>query len=140
MAKQRSMNFGKVVNNMKAAKRDIPVLVANVGLNWFNDSFRNQGFTNESLGKWKPRKKTDEGRAILVKSGTLRGANRVKSRSFERIVFANAEKYAAVHNFGLRSGRGRGFIMPKRQFMGRSVKLEANISKLINKELNKIFK
>jgi phage virion morphogenesis protein len=140
MAKQRSMNFGKVLNKFAGAKRNIPILVSNEGLNWFNDSFRKQGFTDTSLEKWKARKKKDEGRAILVKSGTLRGANRVKSRSLERIVFANAEKYAAVHNYGLRSGRGKGFQMPKRQFMGKSLRLEANIAKTIDKQIIKIFK
>jgi len=56
--------------------------------------------------------------------------------------FANSRKiYAAVHNEGLRAGRGAGFTMPKRQFMGNSPtlnkliieELERKLSQLINK-------
>ena len=47
--------------------------------------------------------------------------------------------YAAVHNYGLRSGRGAGFMMPKRQFIGHSKVLLSNIRKLIMKRTDKGF-
>jgi phage gpG-like protein len=41
--------------------------------------------------------------------------------------------YAAVHNEGLMAGRGKGFKMPKRQFMGES----PTLNKLIIQELQR---
>lgn len=44
--------------------------------------------------------------------------------------------YARVHNEGLRAGRGTGFIMPKRQFMG----MHPELNDLIIKELERKLK
>ena len=47
--------------------------------------------------------------------------------------------YAIVHNEGLRAGRGKGFKMPKRQFIGESAVLNNKISLIIDEELTKIL-
>ena len=47
--------------------------------------------------------------------------------------------YASVHNNGERSGRGRGFKMPKRQFIGYSGKLNRNIIAFLDKNIKKQF-
>ncbi|MDY0324492.1 MAG: phage virion morphogenesis protein [Candidatus Carbobacillus sp.] len=47
--------------------------------------------------------------------------------------------YAAVHNYGLRAGRGSGFTMPQRQFIGNDPELIKHIEKIINKRLQQIF-
>lgn len=47
--------------------------------------------------------------------------------------------YSAVHNEGLRAGRGRGFRMPKRQFMAHSSKLAEKTEKEIIKILDIII-
>jgi phage gpG-like protein len=48
--------------------------------------------------------------------------------------------YAKVHNEGLRAGRGAGFTMPRRQFMGMHNKLNSAIIKALEKRLSTINK
>jgi phage gpG-like protein len=47
--------------------------------------------------------------------------------------------YAQVHNEGGRAGRGKGFIMVKREFMGPSEKLDQNIEAKLTREMDKFF-
>lgn len=111
--------------------------------NHFLKSFTNAGFTDSSLVKWAPRKretKRTKGKAILIQTGALRRSIRVlvfDSRHFVVVSdmgLPGSKDYAPVHNYGLRAGRGAGFIMPQRRFMGRSVVLENKIrNKLITK-------
>jgi len=51
----------------------------------------------------------------------------------------NEVPYAAVHNEGLRAGRGKGFTMPKRQFIGKSAELEVKATNIMDSELRKIL-
>ena len=46
--------------------------------------------------------------------------------------------YAAVHNEGLKAGRGSGFTMPKRQFMGNSPTLNKLIVEELERKLSSI--
>lgn len=48
--------------------------------------------------------------------------------------------YAKVHNEGLRAGRGKGFIMPQRQFLGTSQNLEQDIKQQILQQFQNLFK
>ncbi len=55
---------------------------------------------------------------------------------------AKSEKgfgYAAVHNDGLKAGRGKGFIMPKRQFIGESETLNKKITDIIEDKITIIL-
>ena len=56
------------------------------------------------------------------------------------VVIENRVPYAAVHNEGLRAGRGEGFQMPRRQFIGESKELNEEIKEMIENELSKILK
>jgi phage gpG-like protein len=51
-----------------------------------------------------------------------------------------ANAYADVHNDGLKSGRGSGFTMPKREFIGDSEKLNTLLEAEITREIDQIFK
>lgn len=80
------------------------------------------------------------GRAILVKSGALRRSIRVRPAGlFKAYIYSNLP-YAQVHNDGLRSGRGKGFIMPKRQFLGDSSVLNRKIISKFQSRIDKIFR
>lgn len=46
--------------------------------------------------------------------------------------------YARVHNEGLRAGRGKGFQMPKRQFMGEHPELNRMIIEELERKLKQI--
>lgn len=136
-------SINRKIRNLKDAKTKIPVLVSNNSKNFFLQSFRNQGFTDNSLEKWQKRDnraRRSSGRAILVDTGALRRSIKVSQSSFNKIVITSNLPYAAVHNYGLKAGRGRGFKMPKRKFMGNSKKLNQQNIDIIKSELTKIFK
>ena len=131
---------------LKTEKKKILVIAANDAVNFFQDNFTRQGFLNRSLKPWKERKgNTDPGRGVLIgKGGGAKLYDSIARRtlSSEKVVIGikgDAKVYASVHNFGLRSGRGSGFIMPKRQFMGESKVLNKKINRLIKRRLKKIL-
>lgn len=70
----------------------------------FVKSFRNQGFTDTTLEKWKPRKRTERSRsgsrAILVKSGNLRRSVRWRKYGKNAVINYSNLPYAKVHNEG----------------------------------------
>lgn len=138
-------SINKKIKGLKSLQRSLPVLVGNEAKNFFQDSFRNQGFTDSGLKKWKKRKgNTDPGRGVLIGkangSNTLRNSIRVKTATMKKILITSDLKYSAVHNYGLKAGRGRGFKMPKRKFMAKSKKLNKQNIDIIKSELTKIFK
>ena len=132
------------------------------GLNHFEESFDNEGFTDNTLEKWKPRKTTDKkgrditryrtnkvgkkgqlnsygrknkGRAILT--GHNSGGNKLRhslkaDKVSGGVQFSSDKAYAERHNEGKDD-------MPKRQFMGASEQLDKTIIKKIDKTLDKIF-
>lgn len=161
-------HFGKDVAAMeKKAKKfiskDLPKIVEVEGLAHIKKSFKDEGFTNSRLQKWKPRKTTDQngrditryrtdkvgkigslnafgrrnkGRSILT--GHESGGNKLRNsfrtkRSAKRVVFFTYKDYAERHNEG-KDG------MAKRMFMGPSQKLDRKIEKKINRTLDTILK
>jgi phage gpG-like protein len=112
--------------------------------NHFVKSFRNQGFEDKSIVKWKHRKRLEQGksRAILVKSGDLRRSIRVINKSYRSITLGSDLPYAQIHNDGL-NGRAFGkyaFKMPKRQFIGHSTKLIDHLRSKLDKRIQNVFK
>ena len=123
--------------------RKLPILLANQIERHFELGFRQGGGqTDESRGGWKPRKAADKGRGILIKSGTLRKDVRQREARFASIRVGTSgitQRYADVHNSGLRSGRGKGFTMPQREFIGKSKDLEKKNEKIIARELKRML-
>ena len=125
-------------------KRDLPLLVANKAKNHYLEGFRRGGgMTDKSRGGWKQRKKADKQRgrrAILVKSGALRNDVDIRKTTFEEIILGTSDTiYADVHNEGLRAGRGTGFNMPQREFLGKSRALDGKINTLIKKKMKQQY-
>ena len=108
-------------------------------------NFRNEGFTDVTLSKWPARKKEDKNpkkRALLIGVGTgnLRGYA-IKGRTHgNQVDFIFPIDYAIVHNEGLRAGRGKGFDMPKRQFVGQSAYLDKKIKEKAQRYLDQYLK
>ena len=152
MAKQNKFNLKGAEQKARKALENAVVEIGNTAKNFFVENFRKQGFDDKTVQRWKPRKRTtyrtksgrivnDTTRAILVKEGDLRRSIiRVPNRAAMSVKIQTDLIYAKVHNEGLRAGRGKGFIMPKRQFMGDSYNLNEQVKKVIVKRLDKIFK
>jgi hypothetical protein len=142
----------------------LPPIIVTEGQRHFEESFDKQGFSDKGLRKWKRRrfggKKTlkkggqskayseflrkDKGRAILVshqsdKKGTHLKDNIRVSKTSKSVTFSTDKPYAQVHNEGGNAGRGAGFEMPQRQFMGPSEELDKKIDEKIMKEMDKFF-
>jgi phage gpG-like protein len=116
-------NFDEIGERFERLKIELPKVIANDTKNYFVESFNSEKWDGKS---WEPRKdKKDSGRHLLVKTARLRNdlINSNKSATWESIKFSIDNPYAAVHNDGLRSGRGAGFTMPKRQFIGQTKEL-----------------
>ena len=80
---------------------------------------RSEGFGRSSkqtvnIGGYLSTRKILSGRTGRLKK-SVNNSLRITSKS--KLVWSVYLPYAAVHNSGLRSGRGKGFLMPKRTFM-----------------------
>ena len=75
-----------------------------IAVNHFTKSFKDGGFTDETLETWKPRKRTERSRlgnrAILVKSGRLRRSLRSRRKGGFAVVISTDVPYAQIHNEG----------------------------------------
>jgi phage virion morphogenesis protein len=121
-------------------------LIGEQAINFFTLNFRRQGFLDDSLSKWKPRKKTEKSkignRGVLIGKGSSDKLSRsIKKLVTKRdsVIIGSTKIYAGVHNYGLKSGSGKGFIMPERKFIGDSRALNKKISKLVRNHLIKVF-
>jgi phage gpG-like protein len=127
----------KILKQIEAFKPQLNKIVDAAGVmavNHFKKSFRDGGFTDESLETWKPRKRAERGknRAVLVKSGRLRRSLRSKKFGVLAVKIMTDVPYAKIHN----NGEGK---MPKRQFIGYSGKLNRSIIAFIDKKIKAQF-
>lgn len=155
MAKKRrglKHALDKSSDKYKKEIKTILILSAEEAVQFFQDNFsEREGFLNVTVSKWKKRKREDKTfkkkgtkRGILIGpgGGTLwRSISRTSLSSKKAVIGikGKANKYASVHNYGLRAGRGKGFKMPKRKFMGESRVLNRKIVRLIKKRIKKIL-
>lgn len=142
--KAKKFNMKGLDKKVRTALETSLILIGNEAKNQFTDNFKKQGFEDKAVEPWKPRKKGEKraGRAILVKSGDLRRSIHVGriNKSALSIRIMTDLKYASVHNFGERAGRGNGFKMPKRKFIGDSFKLNEKVKRIVVKKLDSVFK
>ena len=121
-------------------------------LNWYKMNFRKQGFDDNGVQSWKPRKREryrtrsgkavdDTNRAILTKSAELKNSLRKRKTGLTRGVIESDKEYANIHNEGL-MGKAWGkhsFKMPQRKFVGYSERLHKNLTFVITGKINRIF-
>lgn len=106
------------------------------------ENFRREGFQDSTFQAWRPRKPTakDQGkgkRALLVKTGAMRRHATKGSVKGKQVDFIFPLAYMKVHNEGGKAGRGKGFDMPKRQYVGKSAVLEQRIRTKVQAYLTK---
>lgn len=125
--------------------RVAPARAAEVAVRMFKENFQRQAFFGS---RWKSRKnkyryvngeKRVNNSRILTQTGDLGRSIRAQLGDGEATVYSDV-KYAEVHNRGLRSGRGRGFVMPKRPFIGSHKRLTDGMKKAIEKGLEAVMK
>lgn len=87
----------------EALKTDVRRYAKVYCLQWFDNSFQNQGFTDVSFQAW-PNRKNDRrpGGAILIDTTFLRKSLSVLEENQTQITFGTHVPYAGVHNYGLR--------------------------------------
>jgi len=126
----------KIASHLKKYEAEIDSMVNTMGVmakNHFTANFRKQGFEDEAVQAWTPRKKRERaGRAILVKSGRLRRSINFRKKGKWSVVIGTDVPYAQRHNEGLNK-------MPKRQFIGYSGKLNRQIISEFSNKIKRIF-
>ncbi|GAB1395804.1 MAG TPA: phage virion morphogenesis protein [Saprospiraceae bacterium] len=110
--------------------------------NFVSENFRKQAYVDKGAKKWPARKDPKNKKALLIGTGTLRNQVTKARVSGDKVVIESSLVYAEVHNEGLKAGRGEGFMMPKRQFIGESATLTKRIGKkaaqLLDSHLNNL--
>lgn len=145
MARNRggTESLKRKIDALNGLKKTMPDILANDAVNFFKASFKKQGWEDEGMQRWKPRKDNkDAGRGTLIKSGDLVKSIIVESANWGRIRISSNLPYSAIHNEGLKgSAFGKhSFQMPKRKFMGRSRKLHTLLRNRIETKLNGAMK
>ena len=148
-------NFDRMSALLTREKTALAVAVGNFAQNEFRENFKRQSFNG---AKWQEVKRRIPGtpayrsagksghtRAILVGkgSGTLRRAVNVslKKATFGEILFVVPLPYAEIHNTGgVINNKRAKIIMPKRQFIGMTPRLEQGIRLRIKRYLDKADK
>lgn len=134
-------------------------IVGNVAVSWFKKNFQNQAWGRV---KWKEVQRRQPGskaykynakhhparttRKILTgDTGDLSRSIEIREAKNGSVTiwtnpsaFGSKEPYGRVHNEGLRAGRGSGFTMPRRQFMGEDPELDALIVSKLEEKLKQI--
>lgn len=132
------------LDGLRIDMQAIAELAAATGVSYFKGTFRTKAFDGKP---WVPAKIDQAGKrrrgSLMVDSAALMNSIHTADASPQRVVWtAGNEKvpYAQVHNEGGRAGRGAGFDMPQRQFMGDAEELKANLDKRLQAYMREVFK
>lgn len=133
-------------------------------LQWFDDSFQNQGFTDAAFEAWDKRDPDKSpGRAVLTDTTFLRKSLAVLNEDQNTVRFGTHVPYAATHNFGLRvravqnvrahhrtrdgkrhevqaHTRKMDTQFKKRQFIGESQQMMENLDQWLLNQIKERFK
>lgn len=126
-----------------AMSRTIPIKVGRAAKDLFQDNLRKGGFVNGGLHPWQRSRRIGRAKGAAGSYGTLLSGRNHLFSSIEytpgdaEVTVSTNVPYARVHNEGLRAGRGRGFTMPKRQFMGESKELTDKVNEVVEMEIEK---
>lgn len=130
-----------------AINKELPVNIGKKSVDIFTENFQHEGFEDVAIEPWKEvkRRQNPRTKGAAKTRKILTGTTGDLGRSIKYDIMPHAVvvysdvPYAAVHNEGLRAGRGKGFTMPKRQFIGDSQKINEMIETEIDNLFNKIL-
>lgn len=131
-------------------QNDAARIVGKEAVDHYKQSFQNEAFSDKSKGDepWKevkrrikPRMKNRAAaRRKILTGDTGELADSITYSVSGRYITIKSDKaYAGVHNKGLKAGRGTGFKMPKRQFIGRSALLINRTNKILKRRMSNIL-
>jgi phage gpG-like protein len=122
--------FKKLYAKLPELKKQALDIIEVEAENFVLENFQRGEFQDTTTQVWKKRKReATPPYAPLVRTGDLKRTATTARRESDRIKFVMNQPYAQVHNEGLRAGRGKGFRMPKRQFIGNSEILNLRIKR-----------
>lgn len=153
MPLKHTVRIANIQKDFGRFRKNYPRFAGTIGVSFFKDNFKKQGFINSSLEKWKPRKQKDSAknrRAILVKTGRLRRSIRITNTTSKSVSIGTSVPYAKIHNEGgeiktsarirshkRRTKKGTTTVkahnrniktkIPKRQFAGNSAGLNKRL-------------
>lgn len=142
-------NFIRKINRLQQyINNDVKDDIGVQAVQHFKQSFQDEAFSDKSEKDmpWQEvqRRKKGKGAAAQRKILTGETGELGESISYNKdgrgVEITNPKIYAEVHNKGLRAGRGKGFKMPKRQFIGDSVLMNQKIKTKIEARMLKIMK
>jgi phage gpG-like protein len=113
--------------------------------NHFKKSFRDEGFTDNKLSKWKEvkRREGENLKGATSKRKILTGTTKQLQDSIDYntthdgVEIVTDVVYAQIHNEGGQAGRNGSATIPKRQFIGESENLNNKIASEIESEISK---
>lgn len=121
----------QILDKARIDMQDVADIAAMTGVSYFKGAFRKKGFDGTP---WPLAKKDKAGTrrrgSLMIDSAALMNSIRIARATPQEVVWTagNAKvPYAEVHNTGGRAGRGRGFQMPRRQYMGDAEELRQKI-------------
>lgn len=137
----------------RMANNELPVVIGKTSVDVFKKNFHNQAWGQTpwqevqrrtgGTAEYKRNAKRNPARTtrkiLTGDTGDLGRSIQYKTEPGKAIVYSDLV-YAPVHNWGLRAGRGAGFTMPQRQFIGSTPELIQEIDKQVNNKLNNLFK
>lgn len=127
--------------------RDLPRKIGVEGKKFFKENFENEGFTDNSNEKWDDVKRRTSGKTKGAASSRkiLHGETSELFNSIDytanvaQVAWGSDKPYAQVHNEGGRAGRGSGFTMPKRQYIGHSNTFDKQMISQMTVDFNRIM-
>lgn len=164
------MDFDKALNDISdrlanvrefVEGEDIKDILGTEAVNHYRDSFKNEGFTDETVEKWADVKRRDPdskwyghsgqtgkfsqartmAKILSGETGELEGSTSyTKTASGVKVI--NDAPYAPVHQYGLNASiyGKKIFKMTARPFIGQSVLLKYNIEDKVKREIIKLLK
>lgn len=158
--------FQQRLNDLQSDFKDLfdsyaPVIVGRIAVGFFKERFQIEGWmragdwpeVQRRMSAWTRNGKTINNpyRGAKLTRKILTGDTGDLGRSIEVekvepgkvTVWSNpagsSKAYARVHNDGLRAGRGKGFTMPQRRFMGEHPELNELIIKELERKLKELL-
>lgn len=150
--KTNNLNLDEKIRRLKHyLQEDAPEIIGTEAVNFFQESFQNEGFTDKTLQKWKEVKrrlnarsgerKAAASRPILTgETGELADSITYHIQGTDAVISSD-KPYAKAHNEGTdNAGRNHNVSIPQRRFVGPSETLDQTIMDIIEADIDRILK